>query len=78
MLKAMLNELGKIVENALSVPPFIPLPGATQQDFSIQNAQTPATANAVTRGRERAEVELGGHSLDRPVRVIHMICLLHH
>ena len=47
-----MNELGEIVENSSSVPPYIPLPGANiQGTTNTQNAQTPAPNNAAIRGR---------------------------
>ena len=50
-----MNEMGEIIENSSSVPPSLPVPGATTQGTSnMQNAPTPDPNNAMTRGRKEA------------------------
>lgn len=51
---------------------------AALQGICALNALSSDSANALTRVEETAEEKEGDHALDRPVRVIHLICLLHH
>ena len=51
---------------------------AALQGTSALNALSSDSANALTRVEETAVEKEGDHALDRPVRVIHLICLLHH
>ena len=48
------------------------------QGTSALNALSSDSSNALTRVEEMAVEKEGEHALDRPVRVIHLICLLHH
>ena len=48
------------------------------QGTSALNALSTDSSNALTRVEEMAVEKEGEHALDRPVRVIHLICLLHH
>ena len=43
------------------------------QGISALNALSSDSANALTRVEEMAVEKEGGHALDRPVRVIHLI-----
>ena len=51
---------------------------AALQGIGALNALSSDSANALTRVEEMAVEKEGEHALDRPVRVIHLICLLHH
>ena len=51
---------------------------AALQGISALNALSSDSTNALTRVEETAVEKEGDHALDRPVRVIHLICLLHH
>ena len=48
------------------------------QGSSALNALSSDSSNALTRVEEMAVEKEGEHALDRPVTVIHLICLLHH
>ena len=48
------------------------------QGTSAPNALSSDSSNALTRVEEMAVEKEGDHALDRTVRVIHLICLLHH
>ena len=48
------------------------------QSTSARNALSSDSSNALTRVEEMAVEKEGEHALDKPVRVIHLICLLHH
>ena len=48
------------------------------QGTSALNALSSDSSNALTRVEEMAVEKEGEHALDRLVRVIHAICLLHH
>ena len=51
---------------------------AALQGTSALNALSSDSANALTRVEETTVEKEIDHALDRPVRVIHLICLLHH
>ena len=51
---------------------------AALQGTSALNALSTDSANALTRVEEMVAEKKGDRSLDRPVRVIYLICLLHH
>ena len=64
------NELGEITENIASVPLSMPVHGVA--------SLAPLMLCLGAEEMAEAEVEEGDHSIDRPVRVIHLICLFHH
>ena len=51
---------------------------AALQGTSALNAFSSDSSNALTRVEEMAVEKEGEHALDRPVRVIHLICLFYH
>ena len=74
-----MNELGEIPEN-IAIVPNIPVPESAPQEIICKQLLTLETQIFKLGAEKMAEeeVEEGECSLDRPVRVIHMICLLHH
>ena len=47
------------------------------QGTNALNALSSYSSNALTRVEKMAVEKEGEHALDRPVRVIHLICILH-
>ena len=56
----------------------MPMHKVSLHRISALDALSCDSANALTGVEEAAVEKVDDHALDRPVRVMHLICLLHH